>query len=170
MQLAIQNCMTEWSYASGKAYADPFNEVELDLVVTGPDGREQRVPAFWAGEQTWRMRYASAQVGPIPLPTEPSRIVPPPAAASFRLSRRVILPLFVSTVVSFRARNTCTAVLRPRSLYSPRSAPRTPRRFIARWNPCHMVAPMKITTGERAIPPQRNRSRSREGSNSIASS
>lgn len=49
---------TEWSFTSGKSYRDPFREVELDVIVRGPDGQEQRVPAFWTGEQTWRVRFA----------------------------------------------------------------------------------------------------------------
>jgi len=63
MKHAIQNSMTEWSYASGKRYADPFNEVELDVVFTDPNGDEQRVPAFWAGNDVWRVRYASPKAG-----------------------------------------------------------------------------------------------------------
>jgi hypothetical protein len=63
MLFAIQNVPTEWSYNSGKAYADPFNEVELDALVTRPDGQTQRVPAFWAGDGTWKIRYAAAQPG-----------------------------------------------------------------------------------------------------------
>lgn len=63
MRCAVQNCMTEWSYRSGKTYADPFNDVTLDVVFTDPDGRELRVPAFWAGELRWRVRYASPKVG-----------------------------------------------------------------------------------------------------------
>ena len=63
MFYAIQNHMTEWSYRSGTAYDDPFNDVELDVVITAPDGRASRVPAFWAGDGTWRVRYASPQVG-----------------------------------------------------------------------------------------------------------
>src|SRR6476659_4375709 len=51
----VAHCVTEWEYSSGKAYADPFNEVELDVVFHDPQGNEiQRVPAFWAGDQTWR--------------------------------------------------------------------------------------------------------------------
>src|SRR5579862_9417370 len=50
----IAGCVAEWSYSSGKPYADPFNDVELDVIFTGPAGEEQRVPAFWAGEQSWR--------------------------------------------------------------------------------------------------------------------
>ena len=59
----IARCVVEWSYSSAKAYADPFNDVELDVVFTDPEGREQTVPAFWAGEQTWRIRYSPAAAG-----------------------------------------------------------------------------------------------------------
>ena len=60
---AIQNCPTERSYQSGKRYADPFHEVELDVVFTLPSGEQHRVPAFWAGESTWRVRYAAPVAG-----------------------------------------------------------------------------------------------------------
>lgn len=63
MYYSSQNCMTEWSFESAKTYEDPFNEVTLDVIFTGPDGETQTVPTFWAGEQTWRVRYASPQVG-----------------------------------------------------------------------------------------------------------
>ncbi|MDQ3440622.1 MAG: DUF4038 domain-containing protein [Planctomycetota bacterium] len=57
------NRVTEWSFTATKAHADPFNEVQLDAVFATPDGKEMRVPAFWAGGQTWRVRYASPTVG-----------------------------------------------------------------------------------------------------------
>lgn len=57
-RFGTQRMMSEWSFTSGKAYADPFHDVELDVVITGPDGKNHRVPAFWAGEQTWRVRFA----------------------------------------------------------------------------------------------------------------
>jgi hypothetical protein len=63
MKLVSQNCIAEWSLACGKAYTDPFNEVDVDVVITDPDGQEKRVPAFWAGEQSWGVRYASSKVG-----------------------------------------------------------------------------------------------------------
>ena len=59
----VERCLTEWAYSSGKAYADPFNEVELDVVFRDPEGHEQRVPAFWAGGQEWRIRYAPPRPG-----------------------------------------------------------------------------------------------------------
>jgi hypothetical protein len=55
---AISGSPTEWSYASGKQYPDPFNQVEVDAIVTLPSGQEERIPAFWAGGSTWRVRYA----------------------------------------------------------------------------------------------------------------
>jgi hypothetical protein len=55
---AIAGMPTEWSYTSGKPYADPFNQVDVDAVVTTPSGREERLPAFWAGDNSWRVRYA----------------------------------------------------------------------------------------------------------------
>lgn len=58
-----RNCVIEWAYTSGKPYADPFNDVELDVIVADPDGREVCVPAFWAGDQTWRVRFAPRQIG-----------------------------------------------------------------------------------------------------------
>jgi hypothetical protein len=58
-----QNAIAEWAYTSGTAYDDPFNEVTLDVMVTDPRGQECRVPAFWGGGQTWRVRYASALPG-----------------------------------------------------------------------------------------------------------
>jgi hypothetical protein len=59
----VQNRATEWAYTSAKHYTDPFNEVELDFVVTSPSGAEHRMPAFWAGEDTWRVRYAPPVAG-----------------------------------------------------------------------------------------------------------
>ena len=56
MRYGVARCVTEWEYSSGKAYRDPFNEVELDVVFSDTQGAEiQRVPAFWAGDQTWRV-------------------------------------------------------------------------------------------------------------------
>ena len=54
---------TEWSYTSGKQYSDPFNQVELDFLITPPSGQQERVPAFWAGGSTWRVRYAAPSPG-----------------------------------------------------------------------------------------------------------
>lgn len=60
---AVQNCATEWSFVSGKQYRDPFHEVELDVVIQDPTRQEYRVPAFWAGENTWTVRHAAPGAG-----------------------------------------------------------------------------------------------------------
>ena len=57
------NRAVEGTINSTKAYSDPFNEIELDVVVATPEGTSQRVPAFWAGGQTWRFRYAAPKPG-----------------------------------------------------------------------------------------------------------
>ncbi|MCP4166422.1 MAG: DUF4038 domain-containing protein [Chloroflexi bacterium] len=63
MKYVQQNHVTQWFYTSGKSYDDPFNEVELSVLFRDADGEEKRVPAFWAGEQTWGVRYASPNLG-----------------------------------------------------------------------------------------------------------
>ena len=60
---AMANRVVEWSLVSGKDYADPFNDVQLDVEVTAPDKTIRRIPAFWDGKQVWRVRYSSPQVG-----------------------------------------------------------------------------------------------------------
>ena len=62
-RIATTGVATEWAYASGKHYDDPFNQIELDAIVTLPSGKEHRVPAFWAGDSTWRVRYAPPTPG-----------------------------------------------------------------------------------------------------------
>lgn len=57
------NCPVEWGFTSSSAYPDPFNDVELDVLFTTPDGCKQRVPAYWAGENMWRVRYSASKTG-----------------------------------------------------------------------------------------------------------
>jgi hypothetical protein len=60
---AIAGVPTEWSYTSGKRYEDPFNQVDVDAIVSTPAGGEERVPGFWAGNSTWSIRYAPPAPG-----------------------------------------------------------------------------------------------------------
>jgi hypothetical protein len=60
---ALQNRVTEWSFESGKPYNDPFADVELDVIFRSASGREARMPAFWAGGGTWRVRFAPDEAG-----------------------------------------------------------------------------------------------------------
>ena len=60
---ATQYEVSEWDYVSGKVYRDPFNEIELDVIVKGSRGRSWRVPAYWAGGNEWRVRFAAPEPG-----------------------------------------------------------------------------------------------------------
>lgn len=57
------NVMIELPFTSNQTHADPFNDVTLDVIFIEPGGRELRVPAFWAGKNIWKVRYASPVVG-----------------------------------------------------------------------------------------------------------
>lgn len=47
----------ETSYESAKAYPNPFTDVEVDVVFK--QGESQwKVPAFWAGDRKWTVRFA----------------------------------------------------------------------------------------------------------------
>ena len=53
----------EWAFHGTKPYSNAFRDVDVDVVVRDPDGVELRIPAFWAGTQSWRVRYAPAKLG-----------------------------------------------------------------------------------------------------------
>ena len=59
----VERQVVEWSYTSGKQRDDPFNEVEVDVVLVHSDGESWRVPAYWAGGQEWRVRFAPPRIG-----------------------------------------------------------------------------------------------------------
>jgi hypothetical protein len=61
-QNAIQNEPVEFLMESAKAYVDPFNEIEVNVVFNKGE-LKWRVPAFWAGGQRWRVRFAPPEVG-----------------------------------------------------------------------------------------------------------
>ena len=54
--------MTELTFESEKAYDDPFFDVTLDLLLCG-NGRLYRVPGFWDGGNTWKIRFACPFAG-----------------------------------------------------------------------------------------------------------
>lgn len=57
------NVMVEIAFTASGTYGDPFHDVTLDVVFSEPGGRELRVPAFCAGKNIWKVRYASGIVG-----------------------------------------------------------------------------------------------------------
>jgi len=58
-----QNRVVECVLTSKKEYADPFNEVEVSVEFTDPDGEKALIPAFWSGSNKWRFRYSSHKIG-----------------------------------------------------------------------------------------------------------
>jgi hypothetical protein len=57
------NVVVEFTFTSKVERDDPFNQVTLDVLFTDPAGKQRRVPAFWAGDKNWKVRYASPVVG-----------------------------------------------------------------------------------------------------------
>jgi len=57
------NCIANVACISEKIYKNPFIDVQLDAVITRPDGVQLRVPMFWAGGNRWSLRYASSVPG-----------------------------------------------------------------------------------------------------------
>jgi len=57
------NVPIELTFTAQRAHGDPFNGLTLDVVFIGPDGATLRVPSFWAGGATWKVRFASPVVG-----------------------------------------------------------------------------------------------------------
>src|SRR3990172_868563 len=60
---AIQRRVAQWSFNSQKVYKDPFNEVGLEVLFSDSKGQEYLVPAYWAGEQGWTVRFAPPSAG-----------------------------------------------------------------------------------------------------------
>jgi hypothetical protein len=59
MRLYTQaNVPTEVSLTASQQYPDISNDTEVDVVFTAPDGESCRAPAFWAGGDTFRARFA----------------------------------------------------------------------------------------------------------------
>lgn len=52
----------EQTFESQKSYADPFNEVDVDVVFS-KDGDAWRVPTFWRGGSKWTVRFAPPTPG-----------------------------------------------------------------------------------------------------------
>ncbi|MEY2878162.1 MAG: hypothetical protein RLZZ15_542, partial [Verrucomicrobiota bacterium] len=55
--------VVEWSIASARDHPDPSNTVALDALIRSADGRELRLPGYWAGGREWRFRFSAAEPG-----------------------------------------------------------------------------------------------------------
>lgn len=58
-----QNQVVELSFEAKLQYEDPFHQVKLEAFVMTPDARNLKVLGFWAGGQTWKIRYSSSVIG-----------------------------------------------------------------------------------------------------------
>lgn len=55
--------VAEIPLTSAVAYADPFQDVDVTATFTGPGGEVITRPAYWDGENTWRVRFAPTVTG-----------------------------------------------------------------------------------------------------------
>ena len=61
--LTVQaHSLIEIPFHATKCHADPWNELELDVVFSGPGG-DIRVPGYWTGDDTWAVRFAAPTAG-----------------------------------------------------------------------------------------------------------
>lgn len=73
----LANTVIEVTLTSEKTYPNPFTDLSVDAVVTAPDGARLKIPAFWAGGNQWRFRYASGSIGAHTYRTECSDVTNP---------------------------------------------------------------------------------------------
>ena len=52
----------ELTLTSDKTYADPFNDIDVDLILAG-NGVKYIVPGFWDGGNTWKVRFVCPSEG-----------------------------------------------------------------------------------------------------------
>lgn len=57
------NELIEITLESQYQYTDTFHEITIDVIFSEPSGQKLCIPAFWAGESTWRFRYSSDCLG-----------------------------------------------------------------------------------------------------------
>ena len=53
----------EWAFRSESGYAAPFADVHLDAMFTAASVRTATMPAFYDGDDTWRVRFNPDEVG-----------------------------------------------------------------------------------------------------------
>ena len=54
--------MTELVFESKKSYANPLFDVTIDLLLSG-NGKLYRIPGFWDGDNTWKVRFVCPSAG-----------------------------------------------------------------------------------------------------------
>ncbi len=56
-------CAAEMEFKSSKKYKRPFYDVQVDCLFTHEDGEPLKIPAFWDGGDTFRVRFALPKAG-----------------------------------------------------------------------------------------------------------
>ncbi len=54
---------TEITFQSTEEYVNPFYDVIEDVIFVSENGTEMKIPAFWDGGNTWRVRFAPTETG-----------------------------------------------------------------------------------------------------------
>lgn len=57
------NTVYEAALQGGRLYANPLTDISVEVTFTSPQGLRRRVPAFWDGGGTWRVRFRPGQPG-----------------------------------------------------------------------------------------------------------
>lgn len=55
--------MLEIELVSTQTYTDPFGEIDVSAIFTGPDDQQIIRPAFWDGGVSWKIRFAPTRTG-----------------------------------------------------------------------------------------------------------
>jgi len=53
----------EIKFTSSVTYANPFDDATLDVVFTSPNGEQMKMPGFWDGDTTWKVRFSPTMCG-----------------------------------------------------------------------------------------------------------
>ena len=59
----IQWMSLEIDFVSNNDYADCFNDVNLDVIFQHSNGETLKIPAFWDGGKSWKVRFAPTRSG-----------------------------------------------------------------------------------------------------------
>ena len=57
------NVMVEIAFQAAHGHPDPFKSLDFDVLIADPAGTQHTVPGFWAGNDIWKVRYASPLEG-----------------------------------------------------------------------------------------------------------
>jgi hypothetical protein len=60
---AVQWKATELTFTSTKTYDSSFYDVDVDVIFTHSNGTALKMPAFWDGGNTWKVRFAPTLIG-----------------------------------------------------------------------------------------------------------